>query len=70
MLALFHHETYDELHLPSGSTTRIPHMVKKSEAATIELDAALKYAFKAGLISHAEFLSGRDELMDDVQVAI
>lgn len=69
MLALFHHQTYDELQLPSGSTARIPHMVKSSGAPTIELDAALKYAFKAGLISHAEFLAGRDELMDDVQLA-
>lgn len=68
MLALFTHETYDELHLPSGSTARIPRLVKESNVATIELDAALKYAFKAGLISHAEFLAGRDQLMDDVLV--
>lgn len=68
MLALFNHETYDELYLPSGSTTRLPRLAKETSAATIELDAAIKYAFKAGFISHADFLSARDLLMDDVQV--
>lgn len=68
MLALFHNHSQDELHLPSGQTVRIPRLAGAPDAGSAELDTALRYAFKSGLISHADFLAGRDLLMDDVEV--
>lgn len=71
MLALFKKtETFDELYLPSGDTVQVPCFdVVNDGKFTNELDAALRYAFKAGLISHSDFLAARDELMDDLEIA-
>ena len=62
MLALLTtNSNHDELYL-SGRTVAVP----KTEGSTVQsLDVALRYAFKAGLITHQEFLKQRDLLIGD-----
>ncbi len=71
MLALFKkNETFDELYLPSGDTVPLPCFeVANDGKFSNELDAAVRYAFKSGLISHSDFLAARDALMDDLEMA-
>lgn len=65
MLALLNGHSHDELFLPSGSTVAIPHCVIEPCSSASDLDAAVRYAFKAGLIPHSEFLAARDALLPD-----
>lgn len=64
MLALLTtHTNHDELYLSCGRTVPLP---KADEGRqTQSLDVALRYAFKAGLITHQEFLVQRDLLIDE-----
>ncbi|MCD9046926.1 hypothetical protein [Luteimonas sp. MHLX1A] len=64
MLALLTtNSNHDELYLTSGRTVPVP---KSGCSLSVQsLDVALRYAYKAGLITHQEFLVQRDLLIED-----
>lgn len=62
MLALFIKETHTELDLSTGRSVHIPH----SDLDVSGLDAAVRYAYHSGLITHEDYLRERDALMGDI----
>lgn len=63
MLALMKGADATELLLPSGTFIQVPEDVACVSGGTAEIDVALRWSFKAGLINHAEFLAARDVLV-------
>ncbi len=60
MLALLNGESSTEVFLPSGETVTLPQAVLNGIDRADDLRQAAKWAFKANLISHAEYLRLRD----------
>lgn len=63
MLALMKNAQSTELFLPSGCTVEVPAAVLEGVEAPMEFDVGLRWAFKAGLLTHQEFLASRDLLI-------
>jgi len=69
MLALVTLDQTPELFLPNGDTVPVPPEVLSQACDSMELECAVRWSYKAGLITHEEFLKARDSMRTDPSVA-
>jgi len=53
---------HPELFMPSGDTVSVPVEVVEQAGPSLELEFALRWAHKAGLINNAQFLEAKSTL--------